>query len=94
MATWVLHQHPVLLRWVNEQNRSKYVGLRQSFDATCVFAENDANWANRSGRCAFVDYLPGVSPFTYPMILKLLVGDVYVSAVGVFVEREGLCKNV
>lgn len=94
MATWVLHQHPALLRWVIEQVRAGHVGLRQSFDAACAHAENDANWANRSGDCAFVDYLPGVSPFTYPMILKLRVGDVSVSAVGVFVEREGLCKNV
>ncbi|KAA0578136.1 hypothetical protein [Azospirillum sp. Sh1] len=94
MAIWVLHQHPELLRWVNDQNRAGHMGLRLSFDAACTYSENDSNWANRSGDCAFVDYLPGPSPFTFPMILKLRVGKFSITAVGVFVERGGLCKNV
>ena len=91
MANWVLHRNPALEQWIIVRAR-EHIGLRQSFDAACAYAEDDKNWANRSGDYAFIDYLPAEHPFTYPMILKIRVDRVYITAVAIFVEKNGLCK--
>ncbi|OAN53908.1 hypothetical protein A6A04_13535 [Paramagnetospirillum marisnigri] len=90
MATWVLHQHDAVASWVNAQSRAGHAGLRHSFDTACKYAEDDTHWAAKVGIYAYVDYVPGKHPTTFPLILKLRVEALCVIVVGVVMPRENL----
>jgi hypothetical protein len=90
MAAWNCHPHPKVRHWVIERTREGRPGMLQSFDAACKYAEDDVNWGNRSADYAYVDYLPGRDPFTFPMILKIRIEPPYATVVGVAFKKPKL----
>lgn len=90
MATWVRHTHGVVSDWVNAKSRAGYAGLRQSFDAACVFAEDDTHWTNRADPYAYVVYNPSKHPMVFPLVLKIRIEPLCIIVVGVAMTRERL----